>query len=319
MADTWQFAHVNDSHMGTPRSYRFRPTMNQRWAAIRAQLASSGAELLLHGGDFTRDGDTHEFEYQQARHDIDGLPFPTFAIAGNMDVGNKHTKVRSHKRDDPAFNMTSDRLRLFSTYFGPLHWTFLHRDVRFTGFYAAVAGSGLPEEEQLWFLLNRLADLPRARHHVAMMHYWLYIDDIDEPTWDLTDKDQYLPWYFGIDREPRLRIYEKLKSAGVDMLFCGHMHTGRPVEEVDGMKVYKTSAGGNTAQMENRFSDFETRNGFEICTVSDGGIDVQFVPGNDQSPDVDVYGAGGHPAFTNRDYSVAREKPALCVDPWLLD
>ncbi|MFT5493575.1 MAG: hypothetical protein ACI8V5_003972, partial [Limisphaerales bacterium] len=27
----WTFLHVNDSHMGTARSYRFRPAVNQRW------------------------------------------------------------------------------------------------------------------------------------------------------------------------------------------------------------------------------------------------------------------------------------------------
>lgn len=71
----WQFCHVNDSHMGTPRSYRFRPAINQRWAAIKAQIAEEDADFLLHGGDLTRDGDTHEFEYQQARDDLNTLPF----------------------------------------------------------------------------------------------------------------------------------------------------------------------------------------------------------------------------------------------------
>ena len=72
----WTFLHVNDSHLGTPRSYRFRPAINRRWAAIKQQIAAEPAELLLHGGDLTRDGDTHEFEYQQAREDLDSLPFP---------------------------------------------------------------------------------------------------------------------------------------------------------------------------------------------------------------------------------------------------
>ena len=62
-ADNWTFMHVNDSHMGSPRSYRFRPAINKRWAAIRQQMLAVDAELLLHGGDLTRDGDTHEFEY----------------------------------------------------------------------------------------------------------------------------------------------------------------------------------------------------------------------------------------------------------------
>ena len=86
----WTFLYVNDSHMGTPRSYRFRPAVNRRWAAIKRQMAAIDAEFLLHGGDLTRDGETHEYEYLQAREDLDTLPFPTFVVPGNMDVGNKH-------------------------------------------------------------------------------------------------------------------------------------------------------------------------------------------------------------------------------------
>ncbi len=28
------FLHINDSHMGTPRSFRFHTAINWRWAAI---------------------------------------------------------------------------------------------------------------------------------------------------------------------------------------------------------------------------------------------------------------------------------------------
>jgi hypothetical protein len=49
-------------------------------------------------------------------------------------------------------------------------------------------------------MLERLPDLPPARHHVAMMHYWPFMEQPDEPAWDLTDPDQYDNWYFSIDR-----------------------------------------------------------------------------------------------------------------------
>jgi hypothetical protein len=134
----WTFLHACDSHLGTPRSYRFRPAINQRWAAIKEQMAALDPEFLLHGGDLTRDGDTHEVEYQLARDDLDTLPFPTFVIPGNMDVGNKHTSVSGTIRDwnDVELNMTSERLDLFASWFGPIHWTLslsrcsLHRFLR---------------------------------------------------------------------------------------------------------------------------------------------------------------------------------------------
>ncbi len=311
--DTWTFLHANDSHMGTPRSFRFRPAVNERWAAIRRQMAEIDAEFLLHGGDLTRDGEIHEFEYQQAREDLEELPFPTFVIPGNMDVGNKHTSRRGTKRpwDDTRLNMTATRLDLFASYFGPIHWTFLYRGVRFTGFFAAVAGSGLPHEDRLWRMLERLPDLPPARHHVAMMHYWPFIESADEPEWDITQVEEYDNWYFSLDRPHRQRLMSLLTEAGVGTLFCGHVHTGRPVQEVEGMRIYRTPAAGNTSQMAARWPDAETRVGFQRCVVTPDGIEVTFIPGADQCEEHDTFGPWGHPTAEERDYSLATEQPSL--------
>ncbi len=318
--DSWTFLHVNDSHMGTPRSYRFRPAINRRWAAIKQQMATIDAEFLLHGGDLTRDGEIHEFEYRQAREDLDTLPFPTFVIPGNMDVGNKHAPENGAKPKweelgvawhDPALNMTAGRLDLFSSYFGPANWTFLYRGVRFTGFYAAVAGTGLPHEERLWHMLGRIPQLPPARRHVAMMHYWPFMEEPDEPAWDLTDPAQYDNWYFSIDRPHRQRLWQLLQEARVDILFCGHVHTGRPVQLVDGIRVYRTQPAGNTAQLAERWPNADIRFGFHRCDVTDSGIDVTFVPGADQCDEFDSYGPMGHPSAALRDYSIARVAPPL--------
>ena len=316
----WTFLHVNDSHMGTPRSYRFRPAINRRWAAIKRQMAQTDAEFLLHGGDLTRDGETHEFEYVQAREDLDTLPFPTFVIPGNMDVGNKHTAKNGVKTKweeqglgwyDPDLNMTEHRLRLFSGYFGPVHWTFLHRGVRFTGFYAAVAGSGLTHEDRLWRLLERLPDLPPARHHVAVMHYWPFMEQLDEPAWDLTRADAYDNWYFSICPPHRQRLWELLSAAGVEILFCGHVHTGRPVQVVDGIRIYRAQSAGNNPQLAERWSDADTRYGYHSCRVSAAGIEVAFIPGDDQCEEFDSFGPMGHPPVSTRDYTAAREQPTL--------
>ena len=318
--DRWTFLHTNDSHMGTPRSFRFRPAINARWAAIKNQMAAIDADFLLHGGDLTRDGETHEFELLQAREDLETLPFPTCVIPGNMDVGNKHATINGSKPtweakgwawNDLDWNMTERCLDLFSAYFGSAHWTFLHRNVRFTGFFAAVTGTGFPHEERLWRMLERLPKLPRGQHHVAMMHYWPFIEQPDEPVWDPADADQYDNWYFSIDQPHRTRLWDLLQAAHVDVLFCGHVHTGRPVQEVDGIRVYRTSPSGNTPQLADRWADAETRFGFQRCEVTDAGIEVTFVPGDDQSEEFDSYGPWGHPKIEERDYSVAREQPPL--------
>ena len=306
--------------MGTPRSYRFRPAVNRRWAAIKKQMAGEGAQLLLHGGDLTRDGAYHEYEYQQAREDLDTLPLPVHVIPGNMDVGNKHASSNGAKTkwealglgwDDRELNVTERRLDLFGRYFGPIHWSFVQADVRFTGFYSAVAGSGLPHERHLWRLLERLPSLPPTKYHVAVMHYWPFMEQPDEPEWDLTRADEYDNWYFSVSEPHRGRLWQLLRDAGVDVLFCGHVHTRRPVQVVDGIRVYRTAPAGNTAQLADRWPDGETRFGFQRCRVGEEGIEVTFVPGTDQCEEFDSYGPMGHPPVAGRDYSVARESPPL--------
>ena len=309
--------------MGTPRSYRFRPAVNRRWAAIKAQMSSVDAKLLLHGGDLTRDGAYHEYEYQQAREDLDTLPFPVHVIPGNMDVGNKHASSNGAKTkwdelglgwDDRELNVRGERLDLFSSYFGPIHWTFAYRDVRFTGLYSAVAGSGLPHERRLWRLLERLPELPATRHHVAVMHYWPFMEHPGERAWDLTDPAEYDNWYFSVSEPHRGRLWRLLVAAGVEVLFCGHVHTGRPVQEVDGIRVYRTAPAGNSAQLAGRWADAETRFGFQRCEVGHRGIDVTFVPGADQCEEFDSYGPMGHPPVAARDYGAARQAPALSAE-----
>jgi hypothetical protein len=100
----------------------------------------------------------------------------------------------------------------------------------------------------------------------------------------------------------------------VEILFCGHVHTGRPPQDLDGLRVYRASAAGNSPQLEARWPDAETRYGFHRGDVSDSGIEVTFVPGEDQCAEFDAYGPGGHPPPEMRDYTLAREQPPLAPD-----
>lgn len=311
--ERWSFLFACDSHLGTPRSYRFRPAINRRWKAIKEQMAESGADLLLHGGDLTRDGEIHEEEYELAKDDLDTLPFPSFVIPGNMDVGNKHAQKRGTKRpwDDVSLNLKEERLDLFSRYFGPINWTFMHKGVRFTGLYSAVAGTGFKHEKRMWRMLENLEELPKGRHHIAIMHYWPFMENADEPTWNIEDPNQYDNWYFSVDNPFRIRILDLLDAAKVNVLFCGHVHTGREMVRYKGIDVYRAPSAGNTSQLEERWKNAETRVGYYQCEVGHDDLHVRFVPGKDQCEEFGTYGTWGHPTPEQRDYSMAREKPPL--------
>jgi 3',5'-cyclic AMP phosphodiesterase CpdA len=269
-------------------------------------------DLMVIGGDITRDGSVHDFEFQEMKDSLDSMQIPYYAIPGNMDTGNKHTDTQGPKpeRDDIGLNVTSEQLQRFSRFFGEFPWSFVHKNVRFSGFYTALAGSGLPEEEQMWQWLDDLKNLPPARHHIMTNHYALYIDDMDEPNFDVTNPESYPAWYFGIDQPHRQRIFEAYKAAQVDMVFSGHIHCRRPVQVVDGMRFYKSPATV-FAQFADRWEDGDPTLGFYHCRVTDEDVEVVFVPMERESTATGTWGKGGHIRPEDRDYSLAQPNWSL--------
>ncbi|MBL4575624.1 MAG: metallophosphoesterase, partial [Opitutaceae bacterium] len=169
MTEPWFFLHICDIQAGSPRSYRCQQRYLDNWQTAYQQLQENkNADLLLIGGDLTRDGRLHNFEYETIKRELDALPYPTYSIPGNMDTDNKHTdKKGGTGRDDPKLNMTAEQLDRFIHYVGDFPWSIVHKNVRFSGFYGAVAGSGLPHEERMCeWLEKELPSLPQAGHHV---------------------------------------------------------------------------------------------------------------------------------------------------------
>ena len=101
-------------------------------------------------------------------------------------------------------------------------------------------------ERRLWRFLERLADLPNTRHYVAVMHYWPFMKQPDDPAWDPTRPVEYDNWYFSMSQPHRGRIWQLLQDAGVELLLCDHVHTGPPEQLIDGIRVYHTAPAGNT-------------------------------------------------------------------------
>ena len=89
----WTFLHISDTQPGSPRSFRFNPRYMENWRSAYRQLQHIDADLLLVGGDLTRDGSIHDFELARAKEEFDALPYPYYAIPGNMDTGNKPTAI----------------------------------------------------------------------------------------------------------------------------------------------------------------------------------------------------------------------------------
>ncbi|MEX0325598.1 MAG: metallophosphoesterase [Puniceicoccaceae bacterium] len=298
----WTFIHVTDMHIGTPRSYRFQPAWNANWQTARRQILDLQPELLLVGGDMTRDGATHRFELEQAKQELDALPFPWYAIPGNHEVGNKF------RLGDPV-SVQPRYLDNYRSVFGPSAWSFVHRNVQFSAFDAFLAGSGLSEEMEMWQWMDNVERDPSAQYHVWMMHPALFIDRIDEPNWNVeTDRNA---WYFGVDEPYRSRMLATFQRTRADLVITGHIHCRRRIE-VEGI-VFQLAPSTAFPQWGDRWPDGDDTLGFLRFRVTSSGIQEAFIP-LDADSKLEGYGPGGNPPVQGRDYSVAWEKPPLQAD-----
>ena len=299
--------YIADIQVGSPRSFRFAPAWNENWQTARRQILEIDPDLLLIGGDLTRDGNLHKFELESIKDDLDNLPFPYHVIPGNMDTGNKHTQVQGARndRDDISLNITSDQLRQFEDVFGESNWSFTHKGVRFSGFCDMLVNSGMPEEERLWAWLEKQKENPLEKAHVWLMHYALFIDRMDEGPFSITNPDEYLLWYFSIDEPGRSRLMEIFKATGTTNVITGHIHC-RKVHEYQGIR-FDLAPATCVGQLASHWEDGDTTLGFLRYDVSDRGITSKFVPLESVST-AQGYGPTGHPKPEERDYSIAWEK-----------
>lgn len=309
--EPWTFVHVADIQPGSPRSYRFNPSWIKNWEQAKKQIREIDPDLLLVGGDLTRDGSIHRYELTERKADLDGLPFPVHVIAGNMDTGNIHTTVEGRHRKAPnqctdiELNVTSAQLQQFASVFGPLWWSIDHKDVRFSGFSDVVVGSGLPEEVGFWKWAENEMKRPKAKHHVWVMHYAMFADHIEEANWDITSPDEYFNWYFCHDNPGRRKLLDLFKATHTDIVISGHIHCRHVVYAED--IRFEISPAICFGQWRERWPDGNDTLGFLRYDVTDRGIESTFIP-LARTYNLEGYGPGGHPAPSARDYSRAWEK-----------
>jgi DNA repair exonuclease SbcCD nuclease subunit len=295
----WTFVHVSDIHVGTPRSFRFQPAWNANWQTARRQILDIDPEFLLLGGDLTRDGSTHRFELEQVKKDLDSLPFPYYVIPGNHDVGNKY-------QPDTTTAIKQGAVDQFREIFGSDHCSFTHKDVRFTGFNALPAGSGIPAETDMWNWLEAQVDQPRSPHHVWFLHPALFVENPEEPNWNV--ETNRLEWIFGTDDPHRTRMLEIIRKTDPDLVITSHIHCRKSVTIED--LTFQYSSAVAFPQQVLGWEDGDPTLGFLKCDVADAGVTHSFVP-LAQVSEEKGYGPGGSPAFEERDYTISWEKPSL--------
>ena len=282
---TWSFIHVSDIHVGSPRSYRFQPAWNENWQTARNQIAALNPELLLVGGDLTRDGATHVEELESIQYDLAQLSCESLVIPGNHEAENKWSP-------DSSVAINSSNLRRYAKVFGPSEWSVVRGSgdnlVRFTGMDAFKLGSGLPEEGALRRWLEVQSQEPAAPHHVWVVHPALFTGSFDEP--DIDRKQDRVAWYFGLNRTERRYLWDVMKATGVTYVISGHIHCRRQVL-YDGVQFHLAPATA-FPQWSNRWSDGDDTLGVLRFEVARGQINSEFVPLGKTSG-LKGYGPGG--------------------------
>jgi hypothetical protein len=310
--ETCRFVYVTDMQPGSPRSYRFRPALLENWKTARKQIIEAKPEFILIGGDVTRDGTLHVWEFEEMKADIDSMGIPYYAIPGNMDVGNKVTSIEGpdDRRRDTEIGITSEQLKAFESVFGPSAFTMTHKNVRVSGFCDMLLGSGLPEEREVkaWLEAQRSQqrENPDGEHRIWMMHYALFVDAPDEEPWDITNPEEYTAWYFTVDHAHRDWLMRLFQDTHTERVITGHIHCRK--DHMANNIHFDLAPATAFSQWADRWPDGDPTLGFYVFDVDDAGLHRTFVPLEKVSDRTDGYGPGGHPKPEMRDYSLAWEK-----------
>lgn len=297
----WSFIHVSDIQPGSPKSYRYKPSLIKNWRQARKQILTLEPDLLLVGGDITRDGGINRFELEEMKADLSSLPFPVCIVPGNMDTGNKHTNKTERYRGpgqarDIELNVTSAQLDQFAEVVGPLWWSVDHKRVRFSGVADVVVNSGLPEEARFWNWAKQQEDRPRLQHQIWVLHYPLFADRSDEPNWDIARN--YREWYFTIDEPGRGKLMDLFKATKTDIVISGHVHCHK-VFHSQGIR-FEIAPATSAGQWGDRWPDGDDTLGFLKYDVAEKGIQSAFIP-LEKTWDEKGHGPGGHPAVRCKD------------------
>lgn len=160
---------------------------------------------------------------------------PMVCVCGNHDVGDHPTK---------------ETMKMFHSNWGDDYFSFwcggiLYISLNSQYYYDP---SGVPEEaeaQEVW--LDKVLSCVQPGRAVVFMHIPPFINSADETGMK----------YFSLTPEPRKKLLDKLLSAGIKNIFCGHLHRNAGGFYKD-LEVVVTSAMGG--QLGNDSSGFRVVN-----------------------------------------------------------
>lgn len=206
-----RIALIADTHLSS-RS----PECVANWHAARRAVTRIGADLSVHLGDITLDGQTCADELAFALQLMQQWPTAWRCVPGNHDLGDGSGEQPLDKR----------LLDAYTHAFGPDHWVVKAGHWMLLGINAQLLGTCTPQEDALWAWIAEQAGSPSGHAHSAL---FLHRPLLRQGAGELTRKGRYV----GIAETERL-LDGPLKPT-LRLVVSGHTHQYHDVT-VDGVR-----------------------------------------------------------------------------------
>ena len=252
-----RIVQISDTHLSPSKRH-----FHDNWEPLRAWIAASKPDLVVHTGDVTVDGADMEEDMLHCAGLLREIDVPLLAVPGNHDVG---------EAGNPHQPVNAERLARWRRHFGPDFW---HRDVgswRLIGLNAMLVGCGdAVEKEQLDWLSQTMGGAA-GRKIAWFSHRPLFISDPEEGE----------VGYWAAPPAERAVLLGLVRQHGVRLISSGHLH--RAHKEVrDGVHyVWAPSSGFIVGPSLHPEMAGESRLGAVVVELGDDGfaVTIEDVPG----------------------------------------
>lgn len=184
-------------------------------------------DLVVHTGDVVGLSPDFVPDRAAALRMLGTLRTPLRVLPGNHDVGEVGT------RPWMGFRVTSERIAAHRHAFGDDRWEELRDGWALIGVNAQLLSTGLPEEDEQWAWLERVAARHRGRPSLLFVH---------KTPWPLLSDEALAEHPMSLDGRAGARLL-RLLGDGLRGVASGHLHRYRQVGDGGPLEVWAPSTG----------------------------------------------------------------------------
>lgn len=251
---------VSDTHLSGRT-----PEASENWESVAAWLGRDRADLIVHTGDISADGQHHPEDLTYAQELLAPLEHRMVLIPGNHDTGDAPSAT-----GDGGATIDPSRLERYRSVFGPDRWCLTVGRWHLIGINSQLLGSGLDaERDQDQWLTATVARLPIGAPVALFLHK--PIDARGRRDDDARQPGRYVPI------ESRTKILDLVARRSFRVVVSGHVHQWGPRPDPDLTTVWAPSTWAVFADRDQPTIEHK-RAGFATLTLhDDGSVDAQLV------------------------------------------